>query len=145
VNATQGETQTEARRWVFGDFNAKNYEELNSSYAVGSLERTRLTTVMGFFESIGVLVSRGLLTRTSSSMRRLASGLEPYPWSAGAGAHFARHSHHATKHLYVLDGSIEIDGVALVEGEGIVIPAGTLHSAVVGPRGVTCVEAFDLR
>jgi len=61
LNATQGETQTEARRWVFGDFNAKNYEELNSSYAVGSLERTRLTTVMGFFESIGVLVSRGLL------------------------------------------------------------------------------------
>lgn len=61
LNATQGDTQTEARRWVFSDFNAKDYGELNSSYPVGSLERTRLLTVMAFFESVGVLVSRGLL------------------------------------------------------------------------------------
>jgi hypothetical protein len=61
LNATQGDTQAEARRWVFTDFGAKDYEALNGSYPVGSPERTRLTTVMAFFESVGVLVSRGLL------------------------------------------------------------------------------------
>jgi len=72
-----------------------------------------------------------------------AAGLSPYPWSAGAGAHFSPHSHSATKHLYVLTGSIDFDGLLLVAGEGIVIPAGTVHSADVGGEGVACVEAFE--
>lgn len=71
-----------------------------------------------------------------------ALGLSPYPWSAGAGARFSPHSHSATKHLYVVGGSIEFDGLILSRGEGILIPAGTVHSAVVGAGGVTCVEAF---
>jgi quercetin dioxygenase-like cupin family protein len=71
-----------------------------------------------------------------------ARGLSPYPWSAGAGARFSPHSHSATKHLYVVEGSIEFDGLELGAGEGILIPKGTVHSAVVGKRGVDCVEAF---
>ena len=72
-----------------------------------------------------------------------ASGLRPYPWSAAAAARFARHSHDATKHLYVLDGSIDFDGLTLAAGEGIVIPAGTPHAATVGDAGVSCIEAFE--
>ncbi len=72
-----------------------------------------------------------------------AEGLSPYPWSAGPGAVFAPHSHAQTKHLYVLHGSIDFDGVDLRAGEGIVIGAGTSHSATAGPAGVTCLEAFE--
>jgi hypothetical protein len=71
-----------------------------------------------------------------------AAGLSPSPWSAGAGARFSPHSHSATKRLYVVAGSIDFDGVPLAAGEGIMIPAGTVHGAVVGGDGVTCVEAF---
>jgi mannose-6-phosphate isomerase-like protein (cupin superfamily) len=71
-----------------------------------------------------------------------AAGLKPNPWSAGAGARFSPHSHSADKHLYVVEGSIDFDGLELQAGEGILIPANTTHSAVVGDRGVTCVEAF---
>jgi hypothetical protein len=72
-----------------------------------------------------------------------SAGLAPYPWSAGAGARFSPHSHAATKRLYVVSGSIDFDGVALSPGEGILIPAGTVHSALVGGEGVSCVEAFE--
>ena len=71
-----------------------------------------------------------------------AAGLSPYPWSAGAGARFSPHRHSATKRLYVVAGSIDFDGLSLSTGEGIMIPAGTVHGAVVGSNGVTCVEAF---
>jgi quercetin dioxygenase-like cupin family protein len=70
-------------------------------------------------------------------------GLSPYPWSAGAGAVFAPHRHALTKHLYVLRGSIDFDGIELGAGDGILVPAGIEHSAVAGPSGVTCVEAFE--
>jgi hypothetical protein len=91
-------------------------------------------------------VSMGQITRLERSrdpetaLRDL--GLRPYPWSARGGAVFSEHSHEATKHLYVIDGSIEFDGITLGAGEGILIPALTPHSAVVGPDGVTCIEAF---
>jgi quercetin dioxygenase-like cupin family protein len=71
-----------------------------------------------------------------------ALGLSPHPWSAGAGARFSPHSHSAIKRLYVVAGSIDFDSLALSPGEGIMIPAGTVHGAVAGSDGVTCVEAF---
>lgn len=80
-------------------------------------------------------------SRPEAALRE--NGLSPYPWSAGPGAVFAPHSHAQTKHLYVTGGSIDFDGLALGEGEGIMIPAGTTHGAVAGPAGVSCVEAFE--
>jgi hypothetical protein len=44
----------------------------------------------------------------------------------------------------VVEGSIDFDGFELSGGEGILIPAGTVHSAVVGEDGVRCVEAFGV-
>ncbi len=61
LDISQSGAQAEARRWVLGDFKCASYEELNAKHAVGSVERTYLTSVMAFFESVGVLVSRGLL------------------------------------------------------------------------------------
>jgi hypothetical protein len=72
-----------------------------------------------------------------------AIGLSPHPWSAGVGARFSPHSHSAIKRLYVVAGSIDFDGLALSAGEGIMIPAGTMHRAVAGSDGVTCIEAFE--
>jgi quercetin dioxygenase-like cupin family protein len=43
----------------------------------------------------------------------------------------------------VVSGSIDFDGLLLSAGEGIVIPAGTVHGAEVGAEGVSCVEAFE--
>ncbi len=61
LNISQGETQAAARRWVLGDFKSATYDALDAKHPVGSVERAHLTNVMGFFESAGVLVSRGLL------------------------------------------------------------------------------------
>lgn len=73
----------------------------------------------------------------------LAAGLRPSPWSAGPGAVFGRHRHPRPKRLFVVEGSITFDGLALARGEGIRIPAGMEHSAIAGSAGVSCVEAFE--
>ena len=72
-----------------------------------------------------------------------AAGLQPSPWSAGPGTGFGRHRHPRPKRLFVVDGSITFDGVALNAGQGIRIPAGLEHTALVGEEGVSCVEAFE--
>jgi quercetin dioxygenase-like cupin family protein len=72
-----------------------------------------------------------------------ARGLSPYPWSAGPAALFPPHTHAQTKHLYVLSGTIDFDGIELGAGDGLLIPAGVEHSAIAGPTGVTCLEAFE--
>ena len=69
-----------------------------------------------------------------------------YSWSNGPGDQYSAHSHPYEKVLYCTDGSItfvlEDAGrrLKLSAGDGIVLPAGTIHSAVVGPRGCTCIE-----
>jgi uncharacterized protein YjlB len=77
-------------------------------------------------------------------LRSEASGC--YSWSNGAGDRYAAHSHGYEKVLYCVEGSITF----LLEGEGrrlelkpgdrMVLVAGTVHSAVVGPQGCTCIE-----
>jgi hypothetical protein len=71
------------------------------------------------------------------------AGLDPSPWSAGPHTHFAEHSHARTKQLYVVRGSISVNGEWLRAPAGIRIPAGVDHSALVGESGVDCVEAFE--
>ena len=86
-----------------------------------------------------------------SSFEELMTRLETeasgcYSWSNGPGDRYAAHSHNFEKVLYCVDGSITF----LLEGEGrrmelrpgdrIVLPPGTVHSAVVGASGCTCIE-----
>jgi hypothetical protein len=71
------------------------------------------------------------------------AGLDPRHWSAGPRTEFATHSHPRPKRLFVLRGSISFNGDWLDAPAGIRIPAGYEHSAVAGPRGVDCVEAFE--
>jgi quercetin dioxygenase-like cupin family protein len=70
-----------------------------------------------------------------------------YSWSNGAGERYAAHSHPYEKVLYCVDGSIafvleaqDAKRIDLHEGDRLVLPAGTVHSAVVGPAGCTCIE-----
>ena len=68
-----------------------------------------------------------------------------YTWSNGPGDRYAVHEHGYTKVLYCTSGSIDFhleDGrtLSLRPGDRMELPAGTRHSAVVGPQGCTCVE-----
>lgn len=68
-----------------------------------------------------------------------------YTWSNGPGDRYAAHAHGYTKVLYCTSGSIDfqLDGgrtLSLRPGDRMELPAGTRHSAVVGPEGCTCIE-----
>jgi quercetin dioxygenase-like cupin family protein len=79
-----------------------------------------------------------------AKLRSEASGC--YSWSNGPGDRYAAHSHTYEKVLYCVEGSITFvlqdsaRKVALEAGDRMVLPAGTVHSAVVGPHGCTCIE-----
>jgi quercetin dioxygenase-like cupin family protein len=81
-----------------------------------------------------------LMTR----LRAEATGC--YSWSNGPGDRYAPHSHSYEKVLYCVEGSIafvlESEGqrLELSAGDRMVLPAGTIHSAMVGPSGCTCIE-----
>jgi uncharacterized protein YjlB len=76
-----------------------------------------------------------------------AEGLDPSPWSNGPGDRYGAHDHGYDKVIAVADGSIRFGlpdegrSVDLDTGDRLELPAGTRHDAVVGPRGVTCLEA----
>jgi quercetin dioxygenase-like cupin family protein len=69
-----------------------------------------------------------------------------YSWSNGPHDTYAAHRHPYEKVLYCVDGSItfmlEREGrrLELKEGDRMVLPVGTVHSAIVGPAGCTCIE-----
>jgi quercetin dioxygenase-like cupin family protein len=80
-------------------------------------------------------------------MTRLrAEATDCYSWSNGPRDRYAPHSHTYEKVLYCVDGSItfmlEPEGrrLDLKAGDRMVLPAGTIHSAAVGPAGCTCIE-----
>jgi quercetin dioxygenase-like cupin family protein len=81
-----------------------------------------------------------LMTR----LRSEATGC--YSWSNGPHDRYSPHSHTYEKVLYCVDGSItfvlENEGrrLELKSGDRMVLPAGTVHSAVVGASGCTCIE-----
>lgn len=79
--------------------------------------------------------------------RRLRElGVSPYAWSNGPGDRYAPHDHATTKLLVCAEGSItflvgpDAEPAELGPGDGMVLPAGTRHAAVVGPDGCTCLE-----
>lgn len=77
-------------------------------------------------------------------LRREASGC--YSWSNGPRDRYAPHTHGYEKVLYCVEGSItfvlDAEGrrIELRPGDRMVLPAGTIHSAEVGPGGCTCIE-----
>ena len=80
--------------------------------------------------------------------RRLRSeGLDPGSWGNGPGDVYGAHAHGYDKVLVCVAGSIVFglprrgERVALAVGDRLDLPAGTEHDAVVGPDGVTCLEA----
>ena len=76
-----------------------------------------------------------------------AEGLRPYAWSNAPGDVYATHSHAYHKVIYVVQGSVTFglpqrgEQVTLHTGDRLDLPAGVTHDAVVGPQGVTCLEA----
>ena len=80
-----------------------------------------------------------------AKLRSEASGC--YSWSNGPGDRYAPHSHGYEKVLYCVDGSITFvldeearRRIEMKPGDRMVLPAGTIHSAEVGPGGCSCVE-----
>lgn len=75
------------------------------------------------------------------------AGLDPYPWSNGPGDRYGAHEHGYDKLIVVERGSIRFglpataSSLELATGDRLELPAGTRHDAVVGPRGVACLEA----
>lgn len=82
----------------------------------------------------------------AAEARLRAAGVEPMAWSNGPGDRYGAHDHSYTKLLVCAEGSItffvgdESTPVELTPGTGFVLPPRTLHSAVVGPNGCTCLE-----
>jgi len=81
-------------------------------------------------------------------MARLAAeGLVAHGWSNGPGDRYDRHAHDYDKVIVVTDGSIvfELPGtdqrLELLAGDRLELPAGTVHAALVGRDGVSCLEA----
>lgn len=73
-------------------------------------------------------------------------GLSPGWWSNAPLDRYSRHSHSYQKVLYCARGAIafivpEAGEFRLKPGDRLEIPPNTVHSAIVGPEGVTCVEA----
>jgi quercetin dioxygenase-like cupin family protein len=84
----------------------------------------------------------------SGGDRFAEAGLEPSTWDAPPGALFAEHAHPQAKLLTCRAGSIRFvmhpsgEILELAEGDWLELPAGQRHSAVAGPAGVRCAEAF---
>jgi len=77
--------------------------------------------------------------------RLIDEGLEPGTWSNGPGDRYAAHEHGYDKVIVVAAGSIrfgsDTGALDLAEGDRLELLAGTSHDALVGPSGVTCLEA----
>ena len=79
--------------------------------------------------------------------RLRAEGLDASPWSNGPGDRYGAHDHGYDKVIVVAAGSIafglpdEGESIELETGDRLELPAGTRHDALVGPSGVTCLEA----
>jgi quercetin dioxygenase-like cupin family protein len=74
-------------------------------------------------------------------------GLRPDGWGNGPDSRYGAHDHPYDKVIVVERGSIRFglpgshESIELVAGDRLDLPAGTVHDALVGPTGVTCLEA----
>ncbi len=71
----------------------------------------------------------------------------PRRWSSSPGDVYAAHSYDHHKVLYCLRGSIVFrltgadEEITLRPGDRLDVEPGTMHAALAGPDGVTCIEA----
>ena len=76
-----------------------------------------------------------------------AEGLAPSAWGNGPNDRYTAHEHGYDKVIVVASGSIRFGlpgsggGEDLAAGDRLELPAGTVHDAVVGTDGVSCLEA----
>ncbi|CAN5488924.1 hypothetical protein BH20CHL6_BH20CHL6_02460 [soil metagenome] len=79
--------------------------------------------------------------------RLQAEGSRADRWSNEPGDRYGAHAHRYDKAIVVAMGSISFElpdlgrSIDLQAGDRLDLPAGTQHDAVVGERGVTCLEA----
>jgi hypothetical protein len=92
--------------------------------------------------------TRATLPSTEALVARLATdGLDAHAWGNGPGDRYGVHEHGYDKVLVAAAGSIVFSlpalgrSVELVAGDRLDLPADTAHGALVGPAGVTCLEA----
>ena len=84
----------------------------------------------------------------TSGDRFAQEGLTPSSWEAAPEATFGVHDHPRPKLLTCRSGSIRFrltrtgQNVDLGPGDWLDLPAGEPHSAVAGPSGCRCEEAF---
>lgn len=84
---------------------------------------------------------------TDLAGRLREEGLAAGSWSNGPGDRYAAHEHGYDKVLVCASGSIRFGlpelgrSVELAAGDRLELPAGTRHDGLVGPAGVTCLEA----
>ena len=87
------------------------------------------------------------MSRPELEARLRSEGLDAGAWSNGPGDRYAAHLHGYDKVLVCTAGSIRFGlpehggSAVLAVGDRLDLPAGTTHDAVVGPAGVTCLEA----
>jgi len=85
--------------------------------------------------------------RASIEARLLAEGLMASAWSNLPGERYEQHVHEYDKVVVAVEGSITFGlsghgvGFVLGPGERLDLPANIPHDAVVGAKGVTCLEA----
>ena len=83
--------------------------------------------------------------------RLRTESLAPSSWSNGPLEVYGAHEHGYDKVLVVAEGSITFglpasgERIDLSIGDRLDLPAGTMHDAVVGTEGVTCLEAHAPR
>lgn len=87
-------------------------------------------------------------TEAAIRERMAAEGLTPGAWSNQPGDTYEVHAHGYHKVIYVVQGMIRFtlpdspeEYVDLMAGDRLDLPAGVRHGALVGPAGVTCLEA----
>lgn len=85
------------------------------------------------------------MSDASLRARLTAEGLEPGTWSNGPHDRYGAHDHGYDKVIVVEAGSIrfglDAGPIDLSQGDRLELVAGTAHDAIVGPEGVTCLEA----
>ena len=84
---------------------------------------------------------------TNLGQRLRAEGLQASGWGNAPGDRYGAHEHGYDKVIVAVAGSIRFglpasgEAIELGAGDRLELPAGTTHDAVVGPEGVTCLEA----